>query len=77
MNYEKIITDLGNKIAQLSINESILVSRVQEEIELKEEVEKKYMDAMRELDSYRLGQKVVSNEQPSNPVEPYNEGGHQ
>ena len=36
MNYEKIITDLGNKIAQLTINESILLARVQEEMDLKE-----------------------------------------
>lgn len=30
LNYEKIITELGNKIAQLSINETILLIRLKE-----------------------------------------------
>ena len=68
MNYEKIITDLGNKIAQLTINESILLARVQEEMDLKEEVEKKYTDAMRELENYRHGDKIVNAETPVSAI---------
>ena len=30
LNYEKIITELGNKIAQLNINEAILLSRLKD-----------------------------------------------
>lgn len=76
MNYEKIITDLGNKIAQLTINESILLARVQEEMDLKEEVEKKYTDAMKELEHYRHGDKIINAEAPAAPVE-YPIGGMQ
>lgn len=53
MDYEKIIMDLGNKIAQLTINESILMTRVQEEMKLKEEVEAKYVEVMNELRYYK------------------------
>ena len=49
MNYEKIIIELGNKIAQLSIDNAVLVSRVEEEQKAKEEVEKKYVEVCTEL----------------------------
>ena len=53
MNYEKIIIELGNKIAQLSIDNAVLVSRVQQEQEAKEEVEKQYVEACAELRHFK------------------------
>lgn len=53
MNYEKIIVELGNKIAQLTIDNAVLVSRVQEEQEAKEAVERKYVEACTELRSVK------------------------
>lgn len=46
MNYEAIILELGEKIAQLSIDNAILLSRVQDEMKKKEAVEKQYMDLL-------------------------------
>ena len=53
MNYEKIIVELGNKIAQLTIDNAVLVSRVQEEQEAKEAVERKYVEVCTELRSVK------------------------
>lgn len=53
MNYEKIIIELGNKIAQLSIDNAVLVSRVDEEQKAKEEVEKKYVEVCTELRHFK------------------------
>ena len=46
MNYEALILELGEKIAQLSIDNAILLSRVQDEMKKKEAVEKQYMDLL-------------------------------
>ena len=46
MNYEAIILELGEKIAQLSIDNAVLLSRVQDEMKKKEAVEKQYMDLL-------------------------------
>lgn len=53
MNYEKIITELGNQVAQLSIEKAILVSRIEEEIKYKEEVEAKYIEMCSEVEHYK------------------------
>lgn len=59
MNYEKIIVELGNKIAQLSIDNAVLVSRVEEEQAAKEEVEKKYVEVCAELRSAKDRQVII------------------
>lgn len=46
MNYEAIILDLGNRIAQLTIDNAVLLSRVQDEMKNKEEVEKQYVELL-------------------------------
>ena len=46
MNYEAIILESGEKIAQLSIDNAILLARVQDEMTKKEAVEKQYMDLL-------------------------------
>lgn len=53
MNYEKIIIELGNQIAQLSIDNAVLISRVREEQEAKEQVESKYVEVYAELSSLK------------------------
>lgn len=53
MNYEAIILELGNKIAQLSIDNAVLFTRVQDEMKKKEEIEEKYVEAITELKSYK------------------------
>ena len=49
MNYEKIITELGNQVAQLSIDKAVLISRVEEEMKYKEEVEAKYVEIINNI----------------------------
>ena len=53
MNYEKIITELGNQVAQLSIDKAVLISRVEEEMKYKEEVEAKYVEMCSEVRCYK------------------------
>lgn len=53
MNYEKIITELGNQVAQLSIDKAVLISRVEEEMKYKEEVETKYVSACSNIRYYK------------------------
>lgn len=53
MNYENIIIELGNKIAQLSIDNAVLVTRIQEEQKAKEEVERQYVEACTELRHFK------------------------
>lgn len=53
MNYEKIILELGNQIAQMSIDKAVLVSRLEEEMKLKEEVEAQYIKACTDTTYYK------------------------
>lgn len=53
MNYEKIITELGNQVAQLSIDKAVLISRVEEEMKYKEEVEAKYVSVCSNIRYYK------------------------
>lgn len=53
MNYEKIITELGNQVAQLSIDKAVLISRVEEEMKYKEEVEAKYVEMCSKVRCYK------------------------
>lgn len=53
MNYEKIITELGNQVAQLSIDKAVLISRVEEEMKYKEEVEAKYVEMCSKVRRYK------------------------
>lgn len=53
MNYEKIITELGNQVAQLSIDKAVLISRVEEEMKYKEEVEAKYVEMCSKIRRYK------------------------
>lgn len=46
INYNNIIIELGNRIAQLTIDNAVLLSRIQDEIKNKEAVEKKYVDLL-------------------------------
>lgn len=46
MDYERIIIELGNKIAQLSIDNASLLVRIQEEMTNKENVEQKLVEEM-------------------------------
>ena len=62
MNYEKIIIELGNKIAQLSIDNAVLVTRVQEEQKAKEEVERQYVEACTELRHFKDRVRITGEE---------------
>ena len=53
MNYEKIILELGNQSAQISIDKAVVVSRLEEEMKLKEEVEAQYVKACTEIRYYK------------------------
>ena len=53
IDYESVIIDLGNRLAQLTIDNAVLTARVKREMELKEQVEKEYMKAYTELSALK------------------------
>ena len=53
IDYESVIIDLGNRLAQLTIDNAILTARVKREMELKEQVEQEYMKTYTELNALK------------------------
>ena len=53
IDYESVIIDLGNRLAQLTIDNAVLTARVKREMELKEQVEQEYMKAYTELSALK------------------------
>lgn len=60
MNYEAIILDLGNRIAQLTIDNAVLLSRVQDEMKNKEEVEKQYVELLTKMEKVKTDNNVTN-----------------
>ena len=53
IDYESVIIDLGNRLAQLTIDNAVLTARVKREMKLKEQVEQEYMKAYTELSALK------------------------
>ena len=53
IDYESVIIDLGNRLAQLTIDNAVLTARVKREMELKEQVEQEYMKTYKELNALK------------------------